>query len=184
MPRRRTTLAVVLAVAALGGAACGGGGSASPAAAPAATSTTAVSVTTTTTSPIDGVAMYPEVATHTDAPVSYPQIPPVGGAHNPVWVPCGYYPTAIQNEMGVHSLEHGAIWITYRPDVAQADVDRLMTLATTQKDILVSPWDDTLPTPVVATAWGLQLRLQSITDPRLVQFILLYAGHGPENAPC
>jgi hypothetical protein len=140
--------------------------------------------TTTTLSPIDGVQSFPVVAAHSDAPQSYPQVPPVGGTHNPVWVPCGYYDKAVQPEMGVHSLEHGAVWITYRSDLPQAEVDRLATLARGQKFILVSPWDDTLPTPVVATAWGLQLRLQSVTDARLVQFILLYAGHGPENAPC
>jgi hypothetical protein len=182
MPGRRTTFVVVLALGAVG-VACGGGGG-STAAARAVTTTVAAASPPTTKSPIDGVVTYPEVATHTDAPVSYPQIPPVGGAHNPVWVPCGYYDMPLQNEMGVHSLEHGAIWITYRPDVPQSDVDRLATLAKSQKDILVSPWDSTLPTPVVATAWGRQLQLQSITDPRLVQFILLYAGQGPENAPC
>jgi hypothetical protein len=184
---RRPAVIVVVALALLG-AGCGGGGGAASPAPPTTSGTVAASTvpraTTTTLSPIDGVQSFPVVAAHSDAPQSYPQVPPVGGTHNPVWVPCGYYDKAVQPEMGVHSLEHGAVWITYRSDLPQAEVDRLATLARGQKFILVSPWDDTLPTPVVATAWGLQLRLQSVTDARLVQFILLYAGHGPENAPC
>jgi hypothetical protein len=169
-------------------AACGGSGSSpsTPSASASTSPTTAVSGATTTVapSPIEGVQTFPVVAAHSDAPQTYPQVPPVGGTHNPVWVTCGYYDKPVQVEMGVHSLEHGAVWITYRSDVAQPDVDRLATLARTQKYILVSPWDDTLPAPVVASAWGRQLRLQSVTDPRLVQFILLYSGQGPENAPC
>ena len=89
-----------------------------------------------------------------------------------------------QNEKAVHSLEHGAIWITYRPDLPRAEIDGLATLARSRNYILVSPWDSGLPAPVVATAWGRQLRLQSTSDPRLAEFIRLFAGQGPEiNAP-
>jgi hypothetical protein len=149
-------------------------------------STAPLASTTTTLgpSPIDGVQTFSVVAAHSDLPQTYPQVPPVGGTHNPVWTTCTFYDKPVPVEMGVHSLEHGAVWITFRSDVPQPDVDRLATLARGQKYILVSPWDDTLPSPIVASAWGRQLRLQSVTDPRLVQFILLYSGHGPENAPC
>ena len=139
----------------------------------------------TTRSPIDGVETFDVVAAHSDAPVSYPQVPPVGGTHNPVWQPCTVYDAPVQSEKAVHSLEHGAIWITYRPDLAQADVDILATLARSRKDVLVSRWDTGLPAPLVATAWGRQLRLQSVADPRLAEFVRLYAGQGPERgAPC
>jgi len=175
------TLAVVALVAAAG---CGGSGSASP------PPTTAALVTTvpvaTTQSPIDGVQTFAVVAAHADGPISYPQIPPVGGTHNPVWVPCTFYDKPVQNEMAVHSLEHGAIWLTWRADLPPADVAALAALARSRKDIVASPWaDDTLPSPLVATAWGRQLRLQSTSDPRLAQFVALYAGQGPERgAPC
>lgn len=183
MPRRSAPLALAALALVLAGCGGGGGGNKTSAATTVPPATVALS-TTTTLSPIAGVQAFSVVAAHSDAPQTYPQTPPVGGTHNPVWVPCGYYDKAVQVEMGVHSLEHGAVWITYRSDLPQSEVDRLATLARTQKFILVSPWDDTLPTPVVASAWGLQLQLQAVSDPRLVQFILLYAGHGPENAPC
>ncbi len=43
------------------------------------------------------------------------RVPPVGGEHNPTWQTCGIYDQPINNENAVHSMEHGAVWITYRP---------------------------------------------------------------------
>ena len=160
-----------------GGPAAGGQGPAS---------TAARAPTTTTTQPlIEGVQTFMVDAGHSEGPVSYPQVPPVGGIHNPVWQPCTFYDQPVQNERAVHSLEHGAIWITYRPDLAQSEVDTLASLARSRKDVLVSPWDAGLPAPLVATSWGRQLRLESASDPRLTQFVRIYANQGPEiNAPC
>jgi len=122
---------------------------------------------------------------HTEAPVSYPHVPPVGGIHNAVLQPCGFYDQPIQNEKGVHSLEHGAIWITFRPDLPAADVETLAGLARSRTLVLVSRWADGLPSPVVASGWGRQLQLQSVSDPRLAEFVRRYANQGPEiNAPC
>ena len=146
----------------------------------------APATTVTTVSPIQGVETFGGIdAGHSEAPVSYPQVPPVGGIHNPLWQQCGFYAEPVPNEKAVHSLEHGAIWITFRPDLPQAEIDALATLARGRNLILVSRWDNGLPAPVVATGWGRQLRLQSASDPRLLEFIRLYANQGPEiNAPC
>jgi hypothetical protein len=69
----------------------------------------------------------------------------------------------------VHSLEHGAVWITYRPDLPGADVQRLRTLASDDY-MLLSPYPG-LPAPVVVTAWNRQMQLAGADDPRLPQFI-------------
>lgn len=116
---------------------------------------------------------------HVDTPVEYPQTPPVGGNHSPVWQNCQYYDTSIPNERGVHSLEHGAVWITYAPDTSQADRDVLKALAQTGDHILISQYDG-LPSPVVASAWGKQLQLQSVNDPELQQFVKFFE-NGPQT---
>ena len=190
-PRPTLVPAVVVAVATMLAAGCGGGGGSGAAGAGRADSSTPASGATTavaphtTRSPIEGVETFVVQASHSESPVSYRQVPPVGGAHNPVWQPCGFYAQPVQNEKGVHSLEHGAIWITYRPDLAPADVDVLATLARSRKDVLASLWADGLPAPLVATAWARQLRLTSAGDPRLSEFVRLYANQGPEiGAPC
>jgi hypothetical protein len=143
------------------------------------------SPTSTTRPTIEGVQTFQAEAGHVAGPVSYPQVPPVGGVHNPVWQQCGFYDQPVENEKAVHSLEHGAIWITYRPDLPRAEIDGLATLARSRNYILVSRWDSGLPAPVVVTGWGRQLRLESTSDPRMLEFIRLYAGQGPElNAAC
>ena len=116
---------------------------------------------------------------HVDTPVQYPQTPPVGGPHNPVWQNCQYYDTSIPNERGVHDLEHGAVWITYAPETTQADRDVLKALAETGDHIIVSEYAG-LPSPIVATAWGKQLQLPSVTDPRLKQFVQVFE-NGPQT---
>ncbi len=148
-------------------------------------STTAVGSPTTVAATIEGMRTYEVVQGHAAGPVSYPQVPPVGGLHNPVWQQCGFYDQPIENEKGVHSLEHGAIWITFRPDLPRAEIDGLATLARGRNYILVSRWESGLPAPVVVTGWGRQLQLQSTSDPRMTEFIRQFAGQGPElNAPC
>lgn len=116
---------------------------------------------------------------HIDTPVDYPQTPPVGGPHSQAWQDCQYYDTSIPNERGVHSLEHGAVWITYSPDTSEIDRQVLGELAETGDHILVSQYEG-LPSPVVASAWGKQLLLQSVTDPELQQFVDVFQS-GPQT---
>lgn len=123
---------------------------------------------------------------HTSERVRYPQAPPVGGNHKGVWQNCGFYASAVPNETAVHSLEHGAVWITYRPGLPSAQLDRLRALARDHGRVLVSAFEG-VPTPVVPSAWSRQLRLQSADDPRLAQFVKAFEGgrQAPERgAPC
>ncbi len=123
---------------------------------------------------------------HVGGSISYEQSPPVGGPHNPVWQNCGFYDSPVRNENAVHSMEHGAVWITYQPDLSADQVEVLRNLAHDNSYVLVSPYPDS-PSPVVASAWGKQLRLDSANDPRLEQFVSTYR-EGPETpepgAPC
>ena len=110
---------------------------------------------------------------HTSTNVDYDQTPPVGGAHNPVWQNCGYYDKPVRDENAVHSLEHGAVWITYSPDLPQDQVTELQNTAQSQSYILVSPYPG-LDSPVVASAWGKQVALDGADDPDLQSFIKAY----------
>lgn len=133
-----------------------------------------------TTADIAGVQSFTGLArTHVDTPVSYPQSPPVGGNHSPVWQNCGVYDTPVKNENAVHSMEHGAVWLTYRPGLAAAQVEVIRKLAKNQTHVLVTPYEG-LKEAVVATAWGKQLRLDSVDDPRLAQFVSTYQ-EGPQT---
>ena len=105
---------------------------------------------------------------------------PAGGEHNPVWLNCGYYDTEVDSEFAVHSLEHGAVWITYNPNLGQDEIDRLRGLVRRDRKIIVSPVAN-LEDPVLVTAWANQLHLDSADDARIDQFVNEFAGS--TNAP-
>jgi len=70
----------------------------------------------------------------------------------------------------VHSLEHGTIWITYQPDLPTEQVAKLQTLTRQSGYRLLSPYPG-LPSPIVATAWGYQLKVDQTDDARLISFL-------------
>jgi hypothetical protein len=95
---------------------------------------------------------------------------------------CGVYTQIVANENAVHSLEHGAVWITYQPTLPADQVAILQQVATsnyvgTQRYVILSPYAG-LPSPIVASAWGAQLRLDQASDTRLAAFIHHFAGGG------
>ena len=137
--------------------------------------------------PIDGVQKIADLPrNHVPDPVQYEQSPPVGGNHAGVWTNCGVYTQPLSNEQTVHSLEHGAVWITYRPDLPSNQVEALARLASGNDYALLSPFDG-LKSSVVASAWGVQLALDDAEDPRLERFLVKYlqGEQTPEpGAPC
>jgi len=121
------------------------------------------------------------VGQHVDTePILYEQIPPVGGVHKTAWQNCGFYPKFINNENGVHALEHGAVWITYDPALAQDQID-ILEGKTDQQFVLVSPYPG-MDAPVIASVWGKQIKLDSASDDRLDSFIRKYRKN-PDNSP-
>jgi hypothetical protein len=117
------------------------------------------------------------VGDHTLRSVAAGETPPTGGRHAPVWQRCGFYDAPVPVERAVHSIEHGAVWITYRPDLPSAQVDALRELARSEEHLLVSPYPS-LAAPVVATVWGHQERLDTADASRLQEFIREYR-NGP-----
>ena len=116
-------------------------------------------------------------AVHVEGPVDYQadygMDPPAGGNHNAAWLNCGVYDQPQQNENAVHSLEHGAVWITYDPDALTAtEIDTLRSTVPTTYSI-VSPYPG-LPAPVVISAWSAQVQLDGVDDPRLKLFVQKY----------
>jgi hypothetical protein len=126
---------------------------------------------------------------HVTGPVKYGILPPVGGPHDPVWMNAGVYTKPVPTTRAVHNLEHGAVWITYNPNLPASEVKQLTAFVTKQslipeaasavgiqddsnRYVDLSPWaSNALPTPIVISSWGYQLRVTSPTDPRLQQFV-------------
>lgn len=122
--------------------------------------------------PIDGTEDFSAPsANHVSKPVDYPMDPPAGGDHAQAWQNCGVYREPVAAENAVHSLEHGAVWITYSPDVPAMDVQTLEGYAQREGYVLVSPYEG-LDAPIVLTAWGVQLRVEGADDERIEPFLV------------
>lgn len=135
---------------------------------------------TISTAAIEGVKVFPGLERgHVEGVVQYKQTPPAGGPHNAVWQNCGIYDQPIVQEHAVHSLEHGAVWITYRPDLPADQVEILRSQVRGNGYALLSPYPE-LPAPIVASAWGIQLQLEEAGDPRLNTFLRKYM-QGPQT---
>lgn len=131
---------------------------------------------------IAGVQAYDNLSReHTQGRVDYQQQPPVGGAHNPVWLDCmgAVYDKPVPNENAVHSLEHGAVWITYRPGLSEDQRQALAQRVQGQPYTLMSPYPDQ-QSPIVLSAWGHQLKLDSADDGRIGDFLSAYV-QGPQT---
>jgi len=109
--------------------------------------------------------------THVGDSVKYAMSPPVGGNHNQVWQNCDgdVYTKPLTKENAVHSLEHGAVWVTYNDKASKEDVATLKARVEKTKYSLMSPYEDQ-SAPIVLNAWGNQLKIQKASDPRVAAF--------------
>jgi Protein of unknown function (DUF3105) len=133
---------------------------------------------------IAGVENFSVKPSHKDGVLIYPLNPPVGGEHNPVWQNCGVYDKAVRSENVMHSLEHGAVWITYKTDLSDTQVQALRKLVTGQTYIILSPYQlgDKLEKPIYIVAWGRRLGVETVNDLRIALFISQFKNN-PQTTP-
>lgn len=129
---------------------------------------------------VPGVRSYTGLSrNHVTGTVHYPQTPPVGGDHAATPQTCGVYTAAVPNENAVHSLEHGAVWLTYRPGLTADQVAKLAALVKGNDHRMLSPYPGQ-PAPVMATVWSEQLSVSDAGDARLRRFVARYT-EGPQD---
>ena len=109
---------------------------------------------------------------HAWGPLTYAVTPPVGGKHNYNWQNCmgDVYTAPIANEHAVHSMEHGAVWITYRSDLPADQVSKLADKVRGNEYMMMSPVEG-LDKPISVQAWGYQLKVDNADDSRIDEFI-------------
>ena len=113
---------------------------------------------------------------------SYNRTPPASGAHFPAWQNCGIYSQPIQNQTAVHSLEHGAVWVAYREDLAAAVIQTMTDQLKSEQSALVAPYPG-LQNTFVLTAWTRQLAVDDWSDPAVDDFLDTYLGRYSPVAP-
>jgi Protein of unknown function (DUF3105) len=123
--------------------------------------------------------------------ITYPDNPPAGGNHYPVWAAYQTYSFAVPRGFWVHDLEHGAVVYSYNcadgcPDEV-ADVQGLIDalpidegcMADEPRRVVLTP-DPLLDVRWGVSSWGHTLRADCVDDERFRQFYLNHFGQGPE----
>ncbi|MEV3990895.1 DUF3105 domain-containing protein [Streptomyces sp. NPDC049837] len=118
---------------------------------------------------------------HVTQAVTYPMKPPVGGDHDQVWMNCDrdVYKKPIPERNAVHSLEHGAVWVTYNDKAPAADVKKLEEKVGKTSYSFMSPVKDQAGA-IMLSAWGKQVTVDGADDPRVDAFFTKYV-QGPQT---
>ena len=132
--------------------------------------------------PIQGREHIAESAKHDP----YNSNPPSSGPHYDTPAPTGFYDVneALPDEKLVHNLEHGEIWIAYKPDISPEIKEQIKNLSGGW--IIAAPREAN-EEAIALVAWG---RVDSfdvgngkINEQRVKDFIKRYRNRGPENVP-
>ncbi|OKK08206.1 hypothetical protein AMK26_04075 [Streptomyces sp. CB03234] len=118
---------------------------------------------------------------HVTTPVTYPMKPPVGGDHDQVWMNCdrNVYKKPVPEKHAVHSLEHGAVWVTYNDKAPEAEVKKLEEKVGKTSYTFMSPVKDQAGS-IMLSAWGKQVTVDGADDPRVDAFFTKYV-QGPQT---
>lgn len=118
----------------------------------------------------------------TQAPPDYSSVPATSGTHAPNWAPCGIYRQQIPEMYVVHTLEHGAVVVYYRP--AEVSGEALAGLEDLARDfsthIVVMPYPE-MAIPVALVAWGHLAARPALDLDEVRAFWAEYAQRGPES---
>jgi len=122
-------------------------------------------------------------ASHVEGGVDYPDLPPVGGDHEPCWAAYGVHTAELTDANWVHNLEHGAVVYLYNcPEGCAADVAVLESVAASAlvDTTIVAPYSQ-MEAPFAAVSWGWRITLGCADESALLDFYNEHADQAPES---
>ena len=116
----------------------------------------------------------------TDHP-AYNSNPPTSGWHWPAPAAWGIFPAGQPDERLIHNLEHGGIWISYKPSkVDENTIKMLNDFANRFGKIIVEPREKN-DVAISLAAWTHLQNLDSYDETTILKFISAYYDKGPEK---
>jgi len=114
---------------------------------------------------------------------AYNSNPPTSGWHTPQVASWGASRAEIPDEVLLHNLEHGGIWLSYKSPSDTALVEKLEALASRYRSkVIVTPRSKN-DSPIAIAAWERLLKLDTYDENRIVKFINAFRNRGPERVP-
>lgn len=125
-----------------------------------------------------GIGHIADDATYT----SYNSNPPTSGPHYANPASARFYDKELPDEQLVHNLEHGNIWIAYKPDLPGNIIDILKDFS--GGNVVVTPRSKN-DADIALAAWGrldkFSIEASGINKQRIKDFISRYQNKGPES---
>jgi len=112
--------------------------------------------------------------------VEYKTNPPTSGSHLGEAKDWGVYGKEIDDKAGVHGLEHGGIWISYKDidDEMKKILEEIGRL--NSQSVIVSPRQAN-DNKIVLTSWGRMMILDDADKALIQKYIDTYKNQGPEK---
>ena len=114
-----------------------------------------------------------------DSHEEYNSNPPTSGSHagTAQW---GFSEVAIPDENLIHNIEHGGIWISYK-DLDQQSIETLREIARkNSRSVVVTPRAAN-DSPVAVASWGRLMKLDSVDEEAITEFIRKNKNKSPEQ---
>ena len=116
----------------------------------------------------------------------YNSNPPTSGRHWPEPTSRGVHDKPEADEVMVHNLEHGEIWISYKPGIPEEAKKALEDITKNFSKTVLTPREKN-PTDIALAAWGrldtFNLEGKLLDRARVEDFIKRYRNSGPELVP-
>jgi hypothetical protein len=113
----------------------------------------------------------------------YNSNPPSSGWHYAEPASWGFYDRELEDEQVVHNLEHGAVWITFKPDIDQATKDAIKRLVERYSSKVIATARSKNDTPLALVSWGRVMKMESFDKDQALEFVKRNRNHGPEQVP-
>ena len=113
----------------------------------------------------------------------YSTNPPTSGPHYGDGVAgAGIHQEEVADELLVHSLEHGAVIISYKSSLASEDIEEIKKAFNQAEGKKILVPRKNLEVVVALTSWGRLLKLETIDQGKIKAFIEANSDQGPEKA--
>lgn len=111
---------------------------------------------------------------------AYNSNPPTSGWHWPQPAAWGVYDATQPDEQLIHNLEHGGVWISYKPTVDVDTVARLQDFAKRYRKVIVEPRANN-DANISFAAWQHLQNFDNYDESAMLKFIEAYYNQGPEK---
>lgn len=111
----------------------------------------------------------------------YNSNPPTSGPHFPTWAPWGAHEEILADQLLIHNLEHGGVWIAYKNPENKDLAEKLKTIVSdfSVKVVLTPrPQNDS---EIAVAAWDRILELETFDEKQIREFIKAFINKGPEQ---